>query len=120
MISIPTTSAATYLKNCASAIDDYCDRRARKYKKSLIDNIFVLPDRFRVNKSLSPVKRCVAFPSFANDSKKLSFESRQVSTLLETEIIRPLCLISDNKMLRSVNEKYFLNLGRSATSWNYS
>ena len=48
--------------------------------------IVVSPNFFNSNRSLSPVSRKSAVPSIDNESKKLSFESLQISILLSTFI----------------------------------
>ena len=80
----------------------------------------VLPIMPIINKSLSPVKRCVAFPSQANESKKLSLGSLQISMLELTNINSAFELIFFNKSCKSILVKYFLNFGLLATSINSS
>src|SRR4051812_45779297 len=82
--------------------------------------ICVLPNLLRSSKSLSPVIRCEALPSFDSDNKKLSFGSRQIVAELLTSINSPCSLIRNNNSSKSEGEKYLLNFGRCATSINSS
>lgn len=73
----------------------------------------------RSSKSLSPIIRCVALLSTANDKRKLSFGSRQIPMWLVTLINSARRLIWRNIFCKSLNEKYFY-FGLLATSINSS
>ena len=80
--------------------------------------ILVRPKILISSRSLSPVIRCVALPSFARARRKSSFASRQIAIVLTTSINSPTSLKRRIKFSRSIFVKYFLNLSHCATSIN--
>jgi hypothetical protein len=82
--------------------------------------IFVWPNFFKSSKSLSPVSKMFAFPSLANESRKLSFGSLHTSVIVLTCMNTEYSLMVSSSFSTSTEEKKRLNFGRLVTSKNSS